>query len=1324
MKQNLLLKRLVMLVFSVSFSTMVFATGLPWTFNSTSLISFITINPGTVTINGSAISTNDYIGAFYNLTGGGLACGGYAQWTSSGISTFLAYGSTGTNNGFAAGEAFKWKIWRASDGLEITATATYSAGGTFVNYNFPPNQTIIATLSGTVQTGLSATATGTNINCYGNCSGSILLAATGGTTPYTYAWSNGATTQNLSGLCAGTYTVTVSDAAGGGAGSPFNWTYINSGNNESVLVQTGVVTINSNPISIGDYIGVFYTATGGGIACCGYAMWTNANTNIVVWGDDSMTPDKEGYSPGDTIKYKVWRTSNHHTISMTATNFSGPITYGANNMVVLATLTGTDASGSPNTATASATITQPAAPLALTPTVSTYGSYNVSINGATDGYINLAVAGGTTPYSFLWTGGVTTQNRTNLGAGTYSVTVTDNKQCIVTASIILTQPPSLSANINGTNESCFDQCNGAANLTVTGGTTPYHYMWSNGTTTQNLLNLCPGNYSVTVTDSYGAGSSSLPFTYIITSSNATVLIQPGVVTVSGNPISTGDYVGVFYVVNSVLTCGGYASWPGIQTAIAAWGDDSQTTVKDGFSEGDPFNWKLWRASDGQVITMTATYQTGFPNAGTFTNNGMSALATLTGTAITPNHTTASVTITQPTVLALSASVVDASCGVSGSIDLTVTGGTTSYSYYWSTGATVQDLFNIPAGTYSVTVTDANQCTATGSYTVGQGGGSQASLTANVLNVNCPGSMTGAIDLTVIGGTTPFIYIWSNAATTQDLFNIGAGTYTVTVTYSGGCTVTGSYTVTQPSAFTANASYSSILCHGGSSTVTVTASGGTSPYNGTGNFSRTAGTYSMTVTDANSCVATTSVTITEPSVLSASASSTSILCHGGSSTVTVTAAGGTTPYNGTGNFSKTAGTYSLTVTDANGCMATTSITITEPSVLSASASSTSILCHGGTSTVTVTAAGGTTPYNGTGNISKTAGTFSLTVTDANGCIATTNITITEPSVLALSANVVNASCSVSGSIDLTVTGGTTPYSYYWSNGATVQDLFNLDSGTYSVTVTDAHQCTVTGSYTVGQGGGPQADLSASVYNVTCFGSMNGAIYLTVSGGTTPYFYIWSNSATSEDLINIGAGTYSVTVTYSGGCTVTGSYTVTQPPAFSANATYSTILCHGGTSTVTVSATGGTTPYNGTGNFSKTAGTYSFTVTDANGCMATTSITITEPSVLSASAGSTSILCNGGSSTISVTAAGGTTPYNGTGNFSKTAGTYSFTVTDANGCMATTSITITEPSVLSASASSTSILCNGQPASRLPNHLYFQLLQVQHLSCAMEVHLQLL
>jgi hypothetical protein len=292
------------------------------------------------------------------------------------------------------------------------------------------------------------------------------------------------------------------------------------------------------------------------------------------------------------------------------------------------------------------------------------------------------------------------------------------------------------------------------------------------------------------------------------------------------------------------------------------------------------------------------------------------------------------------------------------------------------------------------------------------------------------------------------------------YTVTAGTYSYTITDANGCTATTSITVTEPTALTASSTATSISCNGGSATVTVTGNGGTAPYTGTGNFTVTAGTYTYTVTDANGCTATTSITVTEPTALTASSTATSISCNGGSATVTVTGNGGTGPYTGTGNFTVTAGTYTYTVTDANGCTATTSITVTEPTLLTAAISSTPILCNGGSSVITVSAAGGTAPFVGTGSYTVSAGSHSYTVTDANGCTTSTSTTITEPSALVASSSATSISCfGGTATVTVAATGGTTPYSGTGN--------FTVSAGTHTYTVTDANGCTSNTTITVTQ-----------------------------------------------------------------------------------------------------------------------------------------------------------------------------------------------------------------------------------------------------------------
>lgn len=253
-------------------------------------------------------------------------------------------------------------------------------------------------------------------------------------------------------------------------------------------------------------------------------------------------------------------------------------------------------------------------------------------------------------------------------------------------------------------------------------------------------------------------------------------------------------------------------------------------------------------------------------------------------------------------------------------------------------------------------------------------------------IACNGGTT-TVTVSATGGTPPY--------TGTGSFTRGGGSYSYTVTDNVGATSTTTGSIPQPIILTASSSSGSIACNGGTTTVSVSGSGGTAPYTGTGTFTRSAGAYSYTITDANGCTATTSGTISQPSSLSATSSVGTIACNGGTTTVTVTGSGGTAPYTGTGTFTRSAGAYSYTVTDARGCTATTSGTVTQPTVLTASSVAGTIVFPSVTTTVTVSATGGTLPYSGTGTFSAGSGAYSYTVTDARGCTSITSGSIAPP-----------------------------------------------------------------------------------------------------------------------------------------------------------------------------------------------------------------------------------------------------------------------------------------------------------------------------------------
>ena len=571
-------------------------------------------------------------------------------------------------------------------------------------------------------------------------------------------------------------------------------------------------------------------------------------------------------------------------------------------------------------------------------------------------------------------------------------------------------------------------------------------------------------------------------------------------------------------------------------------------------------------------------------------------------------------------------------------------------------------------------------------------------------ISCHGVSDGSINLTVSGGVTPYSFLWSNSATTQNVSGIAAGTYSVTVSDSGGVnvdTLTG-ISITQPATLTATTGHSNVNCHGASTgSAWAIPSGGTSTYtylwsNG-GQTTDTAsglpklvtGYYVVTVTDANGCTATSSADISEPSALTASIfSRTDVSCNGGNNGGAIVVASGGTPV-ATVEFSDPHYMYSWN----------TSPTKT-------------------TDTVT--------------NLSY--GTYTVIVTDGHSCTATTSVTVTQPSALSVSTGVRNVLCygGNTGYAYAIVSGGTLGYSYLWSNSQIVDTAINLSvSGTaYSVTVTDGHGCTKTASATISQPAVLVAFFSVgNVTDVSCFGGNNGRATVTVVGGTASYSYIWSNSATGLTDSLLTKDTYYVTVTDSNSCTATASININEPPEIVLNLSNDKyngydISCSGGTTTINTDVNGGTPSYSylwsdaSTGNKlnGATADTYSITITDAHGCTATSTTTLSEPTAITDSISSPvngygyNVSCMMNDGEIALTPSGGVTPYsyawsNSTtaqNNYSVSSGLSSVTITDDNGCSKTDTITLTAPPKLTAVTDSIHVYANGANVSEDTAH----------------------
>jgi uncharacterized repeat protein (TIGR01451 family) len=583
---------------------------------------------------------------------------------------------------------------------------------------------------------------------------------------------------------------------------------------------------------------------------------------------------------------------------------------------------------------------------------------------------------------------------------------------------------------------------------------------------------------------------------------------------------------------------------------------------------------------------------------------------------------------------INATVTPAACNMSNGV-IDVQPGNPLFFNVWSTGATTEDLTNIPAGTYTVVMTNsATGCTAQRTFDVTEILPYINSTT--ITPANCSGQGVGAYSVVVAGGTPPYVYLWSNGATTPGITNLFAGTYTVTVTDAAGCTASVFGNITATGNTFLNATVQQPTCNNPDGAIDLTVSGGTVPYSYSWSNGATTedlagvgtGTYTVTVTEGGGCTNTLSKTL-EPFGITSTASLVNCLNN-----ISLTISGGTGPYSylwSTGATTATltgvaGGPYTVTVTDALGCVTVRSLSGITVAPQTATISENTNVCSGGL----VAQMSGVQPNNtsflwSTGATTRLlsnipAGEYSVTTTaNVSGCTATATYTATQAftnSLLTLSTLPAQIPCfgGNNGSIELNVTGAFPPFTYLWSTGATSASINNLAQGQYSVTVTDVNGCTITRGQNIFQPNALTATWLVTPEN--CNGSNSSAINVSVQGGTAPYAYLWSNGATTPGNTNLVAGTYVVTINDANGCNLVSVITV-QTPVFLAEIETLSTQCNSATLTVQVT---GNAPFqfawSGPNGFSafvqniivQFSGTYTVVVTNANGCTTQSTIEV--------------------------------------------------------------------------------------------------------------------
>ena len=809
--------------------------------------------------------------------------------------------------------------------------------------------------------------------------------------------------------------------------------------------------------------------------------------------------------------------------------------------------------------------------------------------------------------------------------------------------------------------SCKGLPTGSITATPAGGAGGYTYLWETGQTTQTISNVKAGTYMVTVTDMNSD-----------TASASVLLTEPDEIEVT----------------ITAETC----EMPIVITAVGSGG------------VGGPYTYKWGTGESTSSISVT--------------ENGIYCVTVVDGNSC---GRIACIEV-ETTSLDVNVTANDVTCldGTDGSVTATPIGGTAPYSFLWSTGDTTASINNLPAGTYDVTLTDANNCMASGSATVDSPAGLTSLL--GVFAPTCTDDNDGSITAVVVGGTPGYSFLWNTGDTTAFIDDLSSGTYIVTITDANGCAIQYTATLSSLSDIQISTDSDNESClDQNDGFASVVASNGVAPYSYLwSNGDTTAmisglepGVYQVTVTDDVGCQRIGFEIISEAAPLDISITKTDVSTCGvvdGTAKVILNdvvdpvtydwSTGETT--DSIGNLS--GGTYFVTVTDANECQVIDSVFIFDPPVVTVGVDATPFICPGSQDGVaTAVSIGGTSPFYyvwSTGDSTQTiqnllAGTYSVTVTDGYGCVATDTSTINEFAPISASLRLTEVVCGgrQAGEVIVDVTGGTAPFTYTWSTGDSTARLGELGTGDYLVTVTDANGCSGAASGRIAIVDSILVD--AQIIPANCAGDSTGAIYLSVSGGAGEYIYNWENGTTDSFLLDISAGTYTVEVIDTNQCSTIASFEVMEPDSIELVLSKEDIVCGDQmTSMASVSASGGVPPYSY--NWSNGAetdtirgvqqGIYGVTITDANECMAIDSVEIINPgapicNVILINDVSDPNAMDGG---LGVLVVGGTGPYTYEWSNGETTNTisglgpemFSVTVTDSLGCETTCSLNLSD------------------------------------------------
>lgn len=1132
----------------------------------------------------------------------------------------------------------------------------------------------------------------TEVACYGDCNGEVQVDFTGGTGNFSYAWSGGeinGTNQSLANVCGdSTYTVIITD------------------DNTTCSVTDSYTIPQPTPLQITKI----------------------DSTNVRCNGDSTGTAEVIG--TGGTSPYRyAWYTPTNDTLSTIETANNLPFGF-----IYINVKDANDCS-----ATDSIFIDEP------TQLTATKDS-TPSDCGAATGTATIIPAGGTPftvgdAYIYLWDDDVsqTTATATGLAAGIYHVTVTDSLGCSITDSITIVDNTTLAVTVdNFTDATCTGECDGTAEISVTGASGNVSFTWSSGEETQNAVELCAGINYVTVTDENSC-----------TAIAEVIIDEPSPLDVShttNDPSCVGSDDGS----GEILVSGGT----------------------------QPYNF-VW--PNNESITESASDLT----AGTYvvTVSDANSCGPIEETLI----------LTDPDTIKFDLTFTATNCGDStGSATISnITGGTgdpANYSIAWShpdwtVDSTGTSLNNLWVDYFTVVVTDENGCTQDSVFSIIDNSTIDL-IVDTIYHVTCNGAANGGAEVSSTGTTNP-IFTWNNGQTGPVLSNVAAGTYTVKLT-DGSCERNQIVDITEPDTIQNDIILTTTLCAGdATASFYAETSGGTGDYTyiWTNTASDTVSVmdtvidvapdwYFVEIYDENMCLYNDSIEIIEPDSIKLTVTTTETACDDSTGTATVSATGGLAPYSYywyllkdesivlANNDQAAIGdlwvdVFVVQVTDSLGCVAYDTVEIKDVSNIDFSynvINHVSCLSQCDGSVALTNPIGGTTDgsdfgYDVTwdnGEAGDTAfalcvGFTNVTVTDAIGCKAVKAIEITDEDALTITnimrQNNINASGDCNGNAEVEVSGGVDDegaynYDYAWSNGESTKKITGLCEGWYYVTVTDLNNtngCQVNDSVYIAKD--PLRYMIADMDSVKCFGDSTGYITIQALGGYPGgYVYNWStgqvdNTLNSSTIDSLVAGWYYFTISEEFGLNaINDSIQITQPDLYHPEYNITATHCYDSSGVIEINeglSTGGTKPFvyewshptwasfpdadsSGMNISNLWVSDYFVTITDSNECQVIDTVFMPDDSDFNIDLQITSeVRCyDWNTGELATNPENGATPYNfswSTGDegeeyenlTSLVAGNYAVTVTDNEQCVRTDSIVLTQPDPITFSLKDTVI-----------------------------------